>query len=396
MEGTLELSARAIEETASAKLAFAKFLSANDSGATGAHQCGVLISKSAMEMVFGEQPEAPIEKRSIRVEWQDDLVTESTFTWYKSKNELRLTRMGENFPYLRPDYAGALFVLLWMADKEYKAYLLSEESDIDNYLTAFSLGPQDLPLMFVANQISTSESAEEQVIREYVKALGLTEASEFPPTEKMSAAAREIQERVYDHADWVAKKPDCKIVEYTRVEYALFREMERQAYGKRISQGFANVDDFTSMANKVLNRRKSRAGKSFEHQLAAIFRGNGLQFDEQVRTEGNKTPDFVFPSGTAYHDSAFPQDRLVILAAKTTCKDRWRQILTEADRNRKGPHYLATLQQSNSPQQLKEMLADNVQLVVPKEYIRSYPAEYRSSIWDFGKFIAFVKEKESR
>ncbi len=43
-------------------------------------------------------------------------------------------------------------------------------------------------------------------------------------------------------------------------------------------------------------------------------------------------PDFLFPSAGAYHDTEFPVENLRMLAVKTTCKDRWRQILNEADK----------------------------------------------------------------
>lgn len=53
-----------------------------------------------------------------------------------------------------------------------------------------------------------------------------------------------------------------------------------------------------------------------------------------------------------------------------------------------------TLQQGNSPDQLREMLAENVQLVVPKRYIAAYPPDYRTRIWTLKKFIGYVRELE--
>lgn len=68
------------------------------------------------------------------------------------------------------------------------------------------------------------------------------------------------------------------------------------------------------------------------------------------------------------------------------------QILTEAKRMKNEPKWLITLQQGNSVQQLNEMMEDNVRLIVSEPYIRSYPAEYRGSIWPFKKFIGYVRE----
>ena len=90
----------------------------------------------------------------------------------------------------------------------------------------------------------------------------------------------------------------------------------------------------------------------------------------------------------------FPTNKLISLAAKTTCKDRWRQIINEADRLRDRPKYLCTLQQGISPAQMDEMQNENVILVVPKQYIASYPVDRQDRIWTLSKFIAYVREVE--
>ena len=107
------ISIKAIDSTLKSSMAFCKFLSANDSGETGGHQSGILISISARKMLFTEKElsENHILKKDARVKWQDDFYTDSCFTWYESKKELRITRFGRRFPLLRPEYTGALFVL---------------------------------------------------------------------------------------------------------------------------------------------------------------------------------------------------------------------------------------------------------------------------------------------
>ena len=408
MDGNL--SADAVEATSRGLNTYIKFLSANDTGLTGGHQSGILVSKSALGMVFdGSQSEDnPSElnpKRSVRIIWQGDLTIDSTVTWYNNRrmgggtrDEIRITRFGRGFPHLNADETGALLVLTQMASDEFSAFILMSEEEIDDYLTAFGLGPQDAGTVFSplrGSGVVAPELVEREEIERYVSGLELGYRSDFPPTDVVAARAREIQERVYDHSERLVAQPDDKLVEFTRVEYEIFREMERQAYGPVVGDGFPSVDEFVNLANRVLNRRKSRAGKSLEHHLGAIFYANNLEFEPQVRTEGNKTPDFVFPSGAAYHDMTFPTEKLTVLAAKTTCKDRWRQILTEADRNSAGPHYLVTLQQGNSPKQLEEMRADNVRLIVPKQYINAYPPEFRNDIWTLKRFIDEVKRKEA-
>ena len=148
------------------------------------------------------------------------------------------------------------------------------------------------------------------------------------------------------------------------------------------------------LANQVLNRRRSRAGKSLEHHLSSLFTGNSITFTSQGITEGNKKPDFIFPSIESYHNAAFPVEKLASLAAKTTCKDRWRQVLNEADRLRSQNKFLCTLQQGISSAQLEEMKNEKVVLVVPAKYIKTYPQKYQTDIWSVKKFIEYIKEIE--
>lgn len=219
--------------------------------------------------------------------------------------------------------------------------------------------------------------------------------ADFPNSEIMSAKARDIQNAVYDHIEYVVSNPDQKLLDWTNMEYKLFRAVEHVRYGEAIRNGFNDVEDFITLANQVLNRRKSRAGKSFEHHLASLFDGNAIQYTAQAITEGHKKPDFIFPSEEAYHDTSFSVENIISLAAKTTCKDRWRQVLNEADRLRDKNKFLCTMQQGITSAQMDEMQSEKVILVVPKPYIKTYPKDKQDRIWTIKKFIDYVKEKES-
>ena len=382
---------QAIQSVLNSQQAYCKFLSANDSGATGGHQSVILISKSAKDMMFTQALENEnILKRTVEIQWQNDLRTESSFTYYSSKNELRITKFGRSFPFLNPEQTGALFVFTRQSADQYSAFFLETEDDIEQFLSAFGIGPTETNHMIDTSAV-LPETQERIAIQEFIDTLTV----DFPLSDVMSAAARDIQNRVYNHLEYIRTNPDRKIIEWTNTEYALFRAIEHARYGDKISHGFTSVDEFITMANMVLNRRKSRAGKSLEHHLSAIFDGNDIQYTAQSVTEGNKKPDFLFPSQAAYHNATFPTDKLISLAAKTTCKDRWRQVINEADRLRGLPKYLCTLQQGISPAQMDEMQAENVILVVPRPYIASYPADRRDRIWTVTKFVDYVREVES-
>jgi type II restriction enzyme len=83
-----------------------------------------------------------------------------------------------------------------------------------------------------------------------------------------------------------------------------------------------------------------------------------------------------------------------MLGAKTTCKDRWRQVINEADRIE--TKHLFTLQPGISKNQLKEMEEYGVKLVVPQKNISTFPKDYQSSISNLSGFIAMVRAKQER
>lgn len=80
------------------------------------------------------------------------------------------------------------------------------------------------------------------------------------------------------------------------------------------------------------------------------------------------------------------------LGAKTTCKDRWRQVLNEAD-NVPVKH-LFTLQQGISRNQLSEMYHENVCLVVPAQYLNSFDKEFQSRIMTLSGLLLLLRKNK--
>lgn len=388
---TSDLATKAIGAVLSGGSSYCKFLSANDSGETGGHQSGILISKTAKNMFWTdrEMKENHILKKYGHIRWQDDYETDCTYTWYESKNELRITGFGRGKSPLSAEFTGALFVLIKDSEVDYRGYLLNTDDDIEQFLDTFGITPAETNRPIEINRVNP-EIREKNAIAAYIDTLKV----DFPASAEMSHAARVIQYQVYLNRTLAVKDPDSILLRWAEQEYTLFRAIEHARYGDIVARGFASVDDFVVMANQVLNRRKSRAGKSLEHHLSAIFDENRIRYTAQAVTEGNKKPDFLFPSQEAYHDAAFPIDKICTLAAKTTCKDRWRQILNEANRLRDDNKYLCTMQQGISAAQMDEMQAEKVILVVPKAYHSAYPKEKRDRIWTLGRFVKYVKEME--
>lgn len=382
---------KAIEAVNSGEIAYCKFLSANDTGDTGAHQAGIYIAKNAISILFDDAGKKGENKEKfVKIQWQNDFSTDSRFIYYGkgTRNEYRITRFDRGFPYLKTEHTGDLFVLVKRSKEDYSGYVLETEDEINEFLAAFGMSPADTGSIIQKSDI-TSETKTDLAMMQFIETL----TSDFPTSVEMSATARKIYNAIYDHEENIILNPDKELISWVGMEYSLFRKIEYVRYGDQISRGFSSVDQFIEVANAVLNRRKSRAGKSLEHHLAAVFDGNSMRYEPQPITEGNKRPDFLFPGSKEYHNSVFPSDQLIFLGAKTTCKDRWRQVINEADRIR--VKHLFTLQQGISTQQLDEMEAAQVILVVPEPYIGTYPKEKRDSIWTLRKFIEYAKEKTS-
>lgn len=386
-----EIFDNAVKSVLEAETSLCRYITANDTGQTGSHQAGFYVPKCAASLLF-ERPgqKGENKEKTVRIEWQDDIVTESCMKYYGvgTRNEYRITRFGRNFPFLQDDFIGAMLVMSKYSETDYKAYVLTSDEDIDRFSAYFNLSPEN------TNQLIDSACAVADERIERLFGAAIRDFSDFPSTAVMSSLARSCYNESFmiRESDYTAN-PDRLLLSWIDAEYKLFKLIENKIYLGRLSQPFESVEDFVRIANEVLNRRKSRAGKSLEHHLSELFSKSGLRFEEQAMTEERKRPDFLFPSGACYHNIEFPAENLIVLGAKTTCKDRWRQVLTEADRvDRK---YLFTLQQGISSSQLEEMASANLRLVVPRNYISSFPRRYQSQIADLGGFIRMVRENQA-
>lgn len=213
----------------------------------------------------------------------------------------------------------------------------------------------------------------------------------FPSTVEFSDLARLTLPTVDARDD-----PDAALMAWLDHEEAMFRRLERTIVAARLVEGFGtagaiDVDGFLSFSLGVQNRRKSRMGRALENHLAAAFSAWGLSFTPQGRTENGNTADFLFPGQQAYDDLAFPVARLTMLAAKSTCKERWRQVLPEAGRI-PGKHLL-TLEPGISLAQTDQMRGAALQLVVPQKIQARYLPPQRDWLWTLCDFIQFVRDR---
>jgi hypothetical protein len=327
----------------------------------------------------------------IKIKWQADFETDSRFIYYGTgtRNEYRLTRFGKGFPFLNDESVGDLLIISQFESDHYEGFVFSTDDEIEEFFTAFNLSPLQTNRLIEKQITITSELKLLQCFLNYIEKTKV----DFPPTFELALNARNCYNSVYSiNDDFIIAKPDNSLLNWIEAEYQLFKTFENKRYNEIIKTKFETVEILINFANSILNRRKSRAGKSLEHHLSEIFSITQLEFDAQAITEDNKKPDFIFPSKDAYHNHSFLDDKLIFLACKTTCKDRWRQILNEADRIK--TKHLFTLQQGISKNQLVEMYNSNVCLVVPKPYISFYPEEYKEKILSLDSFIKQIKVKQ--
>ena len=205
----------------------------------------------------------------------------------------------------------------------------------------------------------------------------------FPATKVFSKYARDTLSNPVSAID----DPDNALESWMEHEEILFRALERSIVKEKLVTGFDEVDDFISFSLSVQNRRKSRVGHALENHLAAVFDANAIRYERGARTENNSRPDFLFPGSLEYHNAEIGSPPLRMLGAKTTCKDRWRQVLSEAARI--PDKHLFTLETAISQNQLKEMHGSSLVLVSTPAVLATYQAPPGMTIclYDFVKIV---------
>lgn len=272
--------------------------------------------------------------------------------------------------------------ILWLfgiSDLEQPGFALKSEIESDHVKLEFAS-------RYILEQLGveieeTDENYLEQMLSDF--------KGGFPTTRIFSEFARASLSAInaFDN-------PDEVVIAWMEREEILFRTLERHLIGDRLREGFGDdVDAFISFSLSVQNRRKSRAGSAFENHLEFMFVQRGIHYSRTPVTEGRSKPDFLFPGKAQYQDQSFPSALLTMLGVKSSCKDRWRQILSEADRvNFK---HLLTLEPGISENQTAEMQAKNVQLVLPQRIHDSYTAKQRAWVMTVAGFVNLVEERQT-
>lgn len=347
-------------------------------------------------------------------DFDDEPITEDgEMTWYDARQKARLERNVERYEYrlyfttntvMQAANAGDLWIiakqkgkdqllaivaeqgttiasqLLWLfgfSSLAHAGFSVREETELEQDRIAFA---SRIILENIGIEVEVSEGTYlDEMLRRF--------HGVFPTTRESAAYTRET----LGDFDYTINVDDALMACYER-EDILFRTLEKHIVGERLQKGFTDVDDFFAFAKSTQNRRKSRAGLSFENHLEFLFQKNSIRYDRTPETERRAKPDFLFPGISEYRNKNFPELKLSMLGVKTTCKDRWRQVLQEADRI--ATKHILTLESAISVNQTDEMQSLKVQLVLPQKIHTSYKPEQQKWLMSLNDFFKLVGSRQ--
>lgn len=370
---------------------------------------------AALRRLFGDADRKKIPARFIWLgEEQSGIADEGFLTWYDARRR-HPTRTEYRLYYPSNAVSTAMkegdtiFIAL-RRDGSAMVVATPAESTIQNQLL-WLFGIESQPRFeFTVREITRDQHAEVDFAARYIldelgveleepeadrfDALIARFGTKFPPTREFSHLARHSIEGAAPR-----EAPDATLLAWMEREEQLFLRLERHVVAERLRAGFIDGDDvdvagFNAFSLSVQNRRKARAGQALENHLEALFLANDLRFQRGVETENRNRPDFLFPGQAEYRNPDFPATMLTMLGAKSTLKDRWRQVLSEAARiDRK---HLLTLEPGISENQTNEMRAKSLQLVLPKPLHETYSEGQRAWLVCVADFMNLVREKQAR
>lgn len=234
------------------------------------------------------------------------------------------------------------------------------------------------------------------------------ERASMPGTVELAALARRrfLQSHRLENLDpFALEAPGDAIREISRViEWELFRDFQRREravelvralFGdeprdmdtgtviRLLVDGIGEIDRIMLSASQ---QRKSRAGYSFEHQIEAMLQAGQIPFGKQVVIEAKKRPDFVMPSLDHLRKVLEGPGRGLILSAKTTLRERWKQVEREMGGS---DLFLATVDETIAANAIEDMASMRITLVVPESLKRSKTTEYvrHDNVVDFATFF---------
>ncbi|MES2407644.1 MAG: type II restriction endonuclease [Pseudomonadota bacterium] len=229
----------------------------------------------------------------------------------------------------------------------------------------------------------------------------IVSVSKMPAPETLAAEAQRAflqQHHLEDLNPYEMSTPGDAIMKISRdIEYSLYKRAERRYRAAEVIRiitsggtdivssvvrGFPDLDATFLSASQ---HRKSRAGRSFEQHISRLLRDGRIAFEEQAVT-GGRRPDFVLPSLVVLKAKKRVFDEAMVLSAKTTLRERWKQVTMEKFNC---ALFLATVDDRVSSAAIDDMNNQGIHLVVPESLKKSKETCYngKTNVITFREFF---------
>jgi len=163
------------------------------------------------------------------------------------------------------------------------------------------------------------------------------------------------------------------------------KRAERQLKSKSLGQIVSNLLEkwYPSLLQiflSVSQSRKTRGGKDFELELSGLFDLAEIPFEMQ---RSKDRVDFFLPSEAVFRTD---RNKALIVSAKRTLRERWREVAAELYEIRSPNVYLATADDDISDEKVKGLTDHNVYLLLWDE-IKKQKFSTHPKVIGFSEFV---------
>ncbi len=380
-------------------------------GSENGHQNGVYIPRAIRESDFFPQlkninQEKPhIFESQLKTLWPaTGEVKSSNLKHYSNKGtEMHLTGVPKGeFAGLTPASLMIGGILREPVDDIHHWFMIvdSASEEVELLEAMFDLGAEfHYGLFDPADALKIQKDETEKLVDELSVALKsgslaafIASVSKMPAPEILAAEAQRAflqQHHLGDLNPYEMPNPGDAIMKISRdIEYSLYKRAERRYRAAEVIRiitsggtdivssvvrGFPDLDATFLSASQ---HRKSRAGRSFEQHISRLLRDGQIYFEEQAVT-GGRRPDFVLPSLVVLKAKKRTFEEAMVLSAKTTLRERWKQVAMEKFNC---ALFLATVDDRVSSTAIDDMSHQGIHLVVPESLKQSKETCYNGKI----------------
>jgi len=389
------------------------------------HQAGIYVPPAdrdggffplLLNKIRANKDAGAIREAFFDIEWPAvGLIKKSRLASYASKKgETHLTGLPKP-PF--GDASPASFLVVGRRDGQYRALIVDSNSDEYNAVCDVLSLPLDFCSGIFLTEAVQRQRAEKTVtfVEEVVRAffdgtfpLLASRYGKLPTTSELANSARKryLEDNQLESLNpYMMEAPGDALRTISRgLEYEIFKdyqiksrsiELARMILGDDPSKanlesalvaivlGFPKID---ALLLSAAQQRKSRAGYSFEHHIEAMMAAGDVPFEKQVVLEAKKRPDFILPNKALFENTSRSYEDALILSAKTTLRERWKQVGAEINNC---DLYLATVDENIAVNAIEDMASQGIRLVVPESLKNSDTTEYKgqASVISFKDFF---------